>query len=294
MTCSYLPRSLFILVWYTDFVQATSREEFPGDFKLFETATWLETDSFEHQPSLSDVSLNKRTQPSSSVLTTKANFALSAQLTDSFGSFIFSMTRPRTAPSFDHRLSAMLPDRNRGLALLQYYFDEINWLYYVIHIPTVRRQFDDLYTCLETNQLPNYGHLALISTLYAICAYYSSSSAEIFFKHTEALSCCHRWTLLAQEALSAANCLSNPTLVTLQSLVLITSHLVPNCGALASLRTLIATSTHVARALSLHQTDSASNKLQRKNMEVDWAEVEVKRRIWWHIASTDWYVVCSD
>jgi hypothetical protein len=228
------------------------------------------------------------------VLTTEANFALSAQLTDSFGSFIFSMTRPRTAPSFDHHLSAILPDRNRGLVLVEYYFEEINWLYYVIHVPTVRRQFDDLYNCLESNQLPNYGHLALISTLYAICAYYSSSSSEIFSKHTDALSCCHRWTLLAQEALSAANCLSNPTLVTLQSLLLITSHLVPNCGALASLRTLIATSTHVARALSLHQTDSVSNKLQRKNMEVDWVEVEVKRRIWWHITSTDWYVFCSN
>jgi hypothetical protein len=177
---------------------------------------------------------------------------------------------------------------------MHYYFDEINWLYYIIHVPTVRKQFDELYMCLESNQLPNYGHLALISTIYAICAYFSSPSTDLCFKNAEGTSYCHRWTLLAQEALSAANCLSNPTLETLQSLLLISQHLIPNVGALASLKTFIATATHAARALSLHQTDSVSNKRQRENMEVDWAEVEVKRRIWWHITSTDWYVVCSN
>jgi hypothetical protein len=198
------------------------------------------------------------------------------------------MTRPRTAHSFDHQLSATLPDRNRGLALIEYYFDEINWLYYIIHVPTVRKQFNDLYTSLESNQQPNYGHLALISAIYAISAYYSPPSSNFYFKHNEGILCCYQWATLAQEALSAANFLSEPTLETLQSLALITQHLIPNCGSLASLRTLIAIETHTARVLSLHQVDSDSNKHQRQNMEVDWAEVEVKRRIWWHITSTDW------
>jgi hypothetical protein len=62
----------------------------------------------------------------------------------------------------------------------------------------------------------------------------------------------------------------------------------PNIGAIATLRTLVATVTHSARALGLHQIDSDANKKRRENVEVDWVEIEVKRRIWWHICSTDW------
>lgn len=94
--------------------------------------------------------------------------------------------------------------------------------------------------------------------------------------------------LSAQDALSAANCLANPTIETIQSLIFISQHLMPNIGAIATLRTLTATVTHTARTLGLHQTDSDTNKKRRENARVDWAELEVKRRIWWHICSTDW------
>jgi hypothetical protein len=45
---------------YTKYIPGTSQDEIPGDPKLCETATWLETDSFEHQASILDVSLDTR------------------------------------------------------------------------------------------------------------------------------------------------------------------------------------------------------------------------------------------
>lgn len=45
---------------------------------------------------------------------------------------------------------------------------------------------------------------------------------------------------------------------------------------------------HAARAMGLHKIDTPTNKARRQNTEVDWVDVEVKRRIWWHLASTDW------
>jgi hypothetical protein len=92
----------------------------------------------------------------------------------------------------------------------------------------------------------------------------------------------------AQEALSAANCLANPTIETLQSMIFISQLLMPNVGAIATLKTLSATITHTARAIGLHQVDSDANKTRRASSQVDWAELEVKRRLWWHICSTDW------
>ena len=64
----------------------------------------------------------------------------------------------------------------------------------------------------------------------------------------------------------------------------------PNLGAIATLRTLQATVTQTARALGLHQIDSDANKKRRENKLVDWVELEVKRRLWWHVCSTDWCV----
>jgi hypothetical protein len=146
----------------------------------------------------------------------------------------------------------------------------------------------DLYSSFEQELPLNYGHLALISTIFSLSAYYSSLSANLFSDTAEAMGYCRRWTLLAQDALSTSNCLVSPTIETLQSLILISQHLMPNIGAVATLRTLAATIISAARELKLHRLDSLSNRSRRKNTQVDWVEVETKRRLWWHITSTDW------
>lgn len=91
---------------------------------------------------------------------------------------------------------ATLPTRNQGEALLEFFFEEVLWLYHIVHVPSVRKHFDKLYTTIENNQLPDFGALALISTIYALSAYFSSPASGLFFKHSEATTYCHKWTLL--------------------------------------------------------------------------------------------------
>ncbi|KAG0645374.1 transcription factor [Hyphodiscus hymeniophilus] len=242
------------------------------DTELENTVTWIETDAFEHEAS-----------PPNGSLTSKLKIA------ENFGSFIFALTRPRIPTSLDmQNVVATLPSRSQGAVMLEFFFDEILWIYHIIHIPTVRRHFDKLYIDIENNQQPEYGPLALISTLYALTAYFSSEASNLSFKHSDSMIYCQKWTLLAQDALSAANCLANPSVETLQSLIYIAQHLMPNIGAIATLRTLSSTITHTARALGLHQLDSEANRKLRENTQVDWVDIESKRRIWWHICSTDW------
>lgn len=172
--------------------------------------------------------------------------------------------------------------------MIDYYFSHVNWIYQIVHEPTVRQRFDSLYTSLFYGTDIKHDHLALISTIFALSAYFSGPMSGLHFKHSEAMLYSRKYTLLAQEALSAANCLSMPTIEGLQSLILISQHMMPNIGAIATLRTLAATIMHTARAMSLHQIDSSKNKRLRESVPVDYADLEVKRRIWWHIASTDW------
>lgn len=183
----------------------------------------------------------------------------------------------------------MLPTRAQGQTLLDYYVDHVNWIYQIIHVPSAQNIFDTMYTQIEQNQVPEYHHVALITTIFTLSAYFSSPQSNLYVHHTGAKRLAYRWLAIAQEALAASNCLSVPTIEALQSLILISQHIMPNIGAIATLRTLSTTSMHTARALGLHKIDSPANKARRRNTEVDWVTVEVKRRIWWHLAASDWY-----
>jgi hypothetical protein len=184
----------------------------------------------------------------------------------------------------------MLPLRKQGEILLNYYFENADWIYRILHVPTVRWIFNDLYTKLEHDQHPSYSHLALISTIFALSAFFCSPSSGLYLDRAAAVAHSRSLILFAQDVLAADNCLAKPSIETLQSLIMITQWLMPNIVAIATLRTLAATLMHTARSLSLHLIDSPANKKWRTQNQVDWAEVEVKRRIWWHITSTDWYV----
>ncbi len=207
---------------------------------------------------------------------------------EQFISFVVSLTVPRTPPAFKQQVLQLLPGRVQGEALLEYYLLHINWIYHVIHVPTVKKIFHTLYSNVEQNQLPDPGHLSLISAIFAVSAYFASPTAKLYFKDTESKVMCRRWTLLAQDALSAADCLSQPTIETVQALILISNHLFPNTGALATIRILTSVVVYAAQGLSLHLTDSEANKRKRLNTQVDWVDIEVRRRLWWHVVATDW------
>ena len=100
------------------------------------------------------------------------------------------------APTFNNNLPALLPSRAQGTILLDYYFDHVNWIYHIIHKPTVRRLFDSLYTSIELGRIPDYGHLSLITTLFALSAYFCGPKSGLYFKSTEAMTHSRRWTLL--------------------------------------------------------------------------------------------------
>lgn len=99
---------------------------------------------------------------------------------------------------------------------MEFFFDEILWIYHILHVPTVEKHFDRLYTAVENGQQLEYGPLALISTIFSLTAYFSSRSSGLFFKHSESMSYCHKWTLLY---------VSLPSCWLLQASMILTSHL---------------------------------------------------------------------
>lgn len=74
----------------------------------------------------------------------------------------------------------------------------------------------------------------------------------------------------------------------IQVVLLIAQHLLPNIGGIATFRVLFTTAMHSARSLGFDQIDSTQSKKRRAGKALNYVELETKRRIWWHIVSTDW------
>ena len=191
--CAYLDFSSRVSA---DFLSAKTTNETSTEIELEKAVTWIETDAFEHEPSPPGVSYNLSSQRLQMLNCFKDNIATRAKIAEGFGSFLFAFTRPRIAPSLTMNVVATLPTRIQGEALLEIFLQEILWIYHLIHAPTVTAHFNKLYNTIENGQEPDYGPLALISTIFALSAYFSSKTSGLFFKHADSMSYCHKWTLL--------------------------------------------------------------------------------------------------
>lgn len=109
---------------------------------------------------------------------------------------------------------------------------------HLIHIPSVERMLDTVYTKLENHKQPRHDHVALLSTISALSACFSPPSSRFHFNGVEAKSFSYQWIFVTQRALLAANYINEPTVETLQSVIPIAINLLPNIGAMATSRTL--------------------------------------------------------
>jgi hypothetical protein len=152
-----------------------------------------------------------------------------------------SLWPPSHRLEIDEKALSILPSREQARPLVQYFIQKVNWIYHLVHVPTLERNFTTLYDDIEGKQQPRYEVLALMSTVFALSTY---------FQDLQSLAISRRWTLLAQSALCAANYVTEPTLETIQCVLLIAQHLLPNVGGIAIFRVLFSTALHSARSLA--------------------------------------------
>lgn len=138
------------------------------------------------------------------------------------------------------------------------------------------------------------GKISLVLTILKSSTYYWDEQDGLFDSPEHAKEMQKVWTSASETVLAELICRGTATLESLQSTVLQTT-LIPNTGVVTTFLLLLTMLGHYAKSLGLHQVDSRMALAERKRrMEdgtgVDWVEVEIKRRIWWHIVSSDWYV----
>ncbi|TGO83059.1 hypothetical protein BPOR_0709g00050 [Botrytis porri] len=201
------------------------------------------------------------------------------EITQTFAASFLGTPATTVRTGVDVQSLRSLPPRKHATVLFDYFVHNIVWIYHIIHIPTLETHLNRVYDDLDQNLQPQNDHVALLSTVFAL---------SLYFQGAEPLSETRRWTLLAQKALCAANFIGKPTMESIQVVLLIAHHLLPNIGGIATFRVLFTTAMHSARSLGFDQLDSTQSKKRRVGKNLNYIELETKRRIWWHIVSTDW------
>ena len=209
---------------------------------------------------------------------------------DDFAASFLTMIGPCKTNLDMNDVLRILPPSNSTSSLLENYSQQIGWIYPVIHLPTFENHAKNVYTNLESGQIPNLGHLAIVATVFALSAYYFSPSGKLPFDGHEARTNAFLWFNLARSALQAANFIAMPTVETIQSVILISHHMLFGIGAIEIYKVLLSTALQACRTLKFHLIDSTANREKREKDAVgaiDYASLEIKRRVWWHIVSTD-------
>ena len=184
----------------------------------------------------------------------------------------------------------ILPPSSCTSSLLENYSQQIGWIFPVIHPPTFESHVENVYANLENGQKPDLGHLAIVATVFALSAYYFTSSGKLPFDAHEARTYAFLWFNLARSTLRTTNFIVMPTIETIQSVILLSHHLLLGTGAIEVNKILLSAALQSCRTLKFHLIDSTANRENREENKlegIDHASLEIKRRIWWHVASTD-------
>ena len=184
----------------------------------------------------------------------------------------------------------MLPTYDHATRIFDDYVRSIDAAQHVIHTPTMRSLIDRLYGQLIDNQKVEPGQVALLLSILASVAFYSifdEDTAHLFPSQQVGGEAALQWTKYAMDCLEHSRRTTSGSLEAVQTHIILGFQLYHLEGFSPRVRLLQAHGIAVARDLGLHKTDSTEVSPTTKD-QAQIMETEMRRRVWWHVASSDW------
>ena len=183
------------------------------------------------------------------------------------------------------QLISFLPKEAEAMALFRYYTSYIDYLYHIILPDRVEEQIHAIYQVIEKQELLNLNHLALLFSILASSLFLQLSIESSVY----AEACSREYTFLTGAALIQSNYSAYPTIEGLQA-TMIVMHNLSNMNSHPLVNSLFIHGAIIGQAknLMLHCIDSPRWQEERRTNAADKMEVELKRRLWWDLASYDW------
>ena len=192
-------------------------------------------------------------------------------------------------------LMVTFPTYQVATLLFQSYESNVDHLCHILHKPTVRSVMNTCYLRIDQKEPVSIGQAALLLSIFAIAAYFyrTFDKSEVATTQWDALNLSKILSRNALDVLDYSRRNTSGTLEDVQASILmsfVTYHL---DGFSARGRLLSTAAISIAREIRLHRLDadleSSADKADTSLRSL--IDREVKRRVFWQMASTDWCAV---
>ncbi|KIW56211.1 hypothetical protein PV05_04889 [Exophiala xenobiotica] len=190
----------------------------------------------------------------------------------------------------------MFPEFKVAALLLQSYESSVDYIVRILHLPTVRSVIKPFYLRLNQGETVHIGQAALLLSIFALAAFFyePSESSKVATNPQDHLHLSKVFCKGALDVLDFSRRNTSGTLEDVQAYIIMTVVTFYLDGFSARGRLLMMSATTIARDLGLHRLDAENEFFGQKTESVrDFIDREVKRRVFWFITSTDWFVLWS-
>ncbi|OQV11302.1 Fungal Zn2-Cys6 binuclear cluster domain-containing protein [Cladophialophora immunda] len=188
-------------------------------------------------------------------------------------------------------ITCALPDKAEAVLLLDYYKDYLDGLQPILHIPTVHEHLDQCYTDISQGQQANPSILMLLLSIFASAsAMMSHHQGEETspISQSDATHLSTYWTGCALNLMRYHHNRSCDMVEVIQATILLSYLLLEVEGFSHRVHSYFTINVFRARDLSLHKIDAPGSWAPRSAVDM-----EIKRRIWWNVVTTDWVLSLS-
>ncbi|KAI8945745.1 fungal-specific transcription factor domain-containing protein [Xylaria longipes] len=189
------------------------------------------------------------------------------------------------------KTTVTLPTYKTAVILFDCFEANVDHMCRILNLPTVRSLMKSFYAGVNRNESVLPGQAALLLAIFALSAFFYQppSSAEVLAIGNDRTCLSKYWSRGALDVLEHSRRNTSGTLEDVQALILmsyVTYHL---DGFSARYRQLLAIAVSMARDLGLHRLDSndCTSTSYTSSLRV-LIDHEVKRRVYWHLISSDW------
>ncbi|PYI23030.1 hypothetical protein BO99DRAFT_352138 [Aspergillus violaceofuscus CBS 115571] len=193
------------------------------------------------------------------------------------------------------RIVECLPPVEQARLLFDQFVRAIQPTLGVLHIPSVRVLMEETYRDISEGKEPNFTVVTLLLSIYAGSTLVVTSEPLESLKATEkeARTAFATFTRLAMTMLDYPSRPIAPSTVALLAITTLCHVLTHADGFSDKMQALRMRAIFMARSMQIHRLDSPKSQEERKRTGYEIVEIEVQRRIWWHIVSSDWIVSLS-
>jgi hypothetical protein len=184
-----------------------------------------------------------------------------------------------------------LPQHSEAKVLTNCFIEDISFIQHVVHRPSLPDTIDDVYRQIDSHEPVKPGHLILLLSIIASATHVwappenADCDSSLFLSSAQANAQTPLWIREAYAVLNATHDNLEPTLETIQGLIILSCVVASLEGVSMRLRSLLSTALVFCRELNLHRIDH-----RPKAVAGNTVQIEMSRRVWWYLVATDWFV----